>query len=164
MFMMLQKNHLQLHSSITMLIRGICVIEATLEILNPNLNLVEVIMNYVLKEEMVFDSSRIADGAKKIVKSTKSMIQLPSEIHQFLQSFNRGEGKVKLEMSASSRQVDKLENLLHEFIIGLLDASLILAYSLERDLLIRRVLFYFIVILSIWLFIKMLIDYIHKGY
>ena len=33
MFMMLQKNHLQLHSSITMLIRGICVIEATLEIL-----------------------------------------------------------------------------------------------------------------------------------
>ena len=67
-------------------------------------------------------------------------------------------------MSASSRQVDKLENLLHEFIIGLLDASLILAYSLERDLLVRRVLFYFIVILSIWLFIKMLIDYIHKGY
>ena len=164
MFMMLQKNHLQLHSSITMLIRGICVIEATLEILNPNLNLVEVIMNYVLKEEMVFDSSRIADGAKKIVKSTKSMIQLPSEIHQFLQLFNRGEGKVKLEMSASSRQVDKLENLLHEFVIGLLDASLILAYSLERDLLVRRVLFYFIVILSIWLFIKMLIDYIHKGY
>lgn len=164
MFMMLQKNHLQLHSSITMLIRGICVIEATLEILNPNLNLVEVIMNYGLKEEMVFDSSRIADGAKKIVKSTKSMIQLPSEIHQFLQSFNRGEGKVKLEMSASSHQVDKLENLLHEFIIGLLDASLILAYSLERDLLVRRVLFYFIVILSIWLFIKMLIDHIHKGY
>lgn len=164
MFMMLQKNHLQLHSSITMLIRGICVIEATLEILNPNLNLIQVMMNYVLKEEMVLDSSRIVNGAKKVAKSTKSMIQIPTEIHQFLKSFNQGNGKVKIEMSASSHQVDKLENLLHEFIIGLLDASLILAYSLESNDLVRRVLFYFILLLSIWLLIKMLIDHIHKGY
>ena len=164
MFLMLQKNHLQLHSSITMLIRGICVIEATLEILNPNLNLIEVIMNYVLQEEMVIDSSKIMNGTKTLAKSAKNMLNLPNEANQFLRYFNRGDGKVKVEMSASTNQVDKLENLLHEFIIGLIDASLILAYSLQDDVATKNVLFYFILFLSIWLFIKMLIDHIHKGY
>ncbi len=164
MFKMLQKNGLKLHSSITMLIRGICVIEATLEILNPNLNLVEVMMNYVFKEEITLDSSKVINQAKQLAKSTKSILDLPNEANQFLKYFNQGDGHVKIEMSASSKQVDKLEKLLHEFIIGMIDASLILAYSLQSDQKVQRVLLYFILFLSVWLFIKMLIDHIHRGY
>ena len=164
MFKMLNANFLKLHSSITMLIRGICVIEATLEILNPNLNLIEVMMNYVLKEEIVIDSSKVIEGVKQVTKSTKSMLNLPNEASQFLKYFNQGEGKVKVEMSASTNQVDKLENLLHEFIIGLIDASLILAYSLQENNQIRSVILYFIILLSLWLVIKMIIDHIHRGY
>ena len=104
------------------------------------------------------------NGTKALAKSAKNMLNLPNEANQFLRYFNQGDGKVKVEMSASTNQVDKLENLLHEFIIGLIDASLILAYSLQDDVATKNVLFYFILFLSILLFIKMLIDHIHKGY
>ena len=67
-------------------------------------------------------------------------------------------------MSGSTKQVDKIEKMLHELIIGIIDASLILALSNEKNETIRMVLMVFIIILSIWLFIKMLIDHIHRGY
>lgn len=164
MFRMLQENHLKLDSSITMLVRGILVIESTLERLNPNLSLIQVILNYVFENELVIDSAKVMNGAKEIVNTSREVMALPKEIRQFFKSFNQNHGKVKIEMSASSKEVDKLENLLHEFIIGLLDASLILGYNLQKNIPERRVLLVFIVGLSIWLLIKMFIDFIRSGY
>lgn len=164
MFKLLRNHRLKLHSSIQMLIRGIGVIEATLEGINPNLNLVEVIMNYVFEEEMVIDSSKVMDGVKGLVNSSKSFLNLPNEVNLFLKKFNRGDGTFKIEMSASTKQVDKLENMLHEFILGLVDASLILAFNLQDDVASRRVILYFIIVLSILLFVLMIIDRIHRGY
>ena len=165
MFTMLKKNNLVLDRDITMLVRGILIIEATLENLNPNLSLISVLLNHTSNEESeVLSSQKILDTGRKIVKNTKSLVSIPNEVLTFFKTINNGDNKIKFEMSGSQRQVDKIEKLLHELIIGIIDASLILALSNEQNELIRKVLIICIIILSLWLFIKMLIDHIHKGY
>lgn len=165
MFTMLKKNNLVLDRDITMLVRGVLIIEATLENLNPNLSLISVLLNHTSNEESeVLSSQKILDTGRKIVKNTKSLVSIPNEVLTFFKAMNNGDNKIKFEMSGSKRQVDKIEKLLHELIIGIIDASLILALSNEQNELIRKVLIICIIILSLWLFIKMLIDHIHKGY
>ena len=165
MFIMLKNNNLELDKDVTMLIRGILIIESTLEIINPNLSFIDVLSNHVLnKKKSIIDKEKVINEGSEVIKNTKSLVKIPNEVLTFFKTLNNGESKIKFEMSASKNQVDKIEKLLHELIIGIIDASLILALSNEKNELIRKILILFIIILSIWLFIKMLIDHIHKGY
>ena len=98
------------------------------------------------------------------IKNTKSLINIPNEILTFFKTINNGDNKIKFEMSASNNAVDKIEKLLHELIIGIIDASLILSLSSEQNETLRIIIIVLIIILSVWLFMKMLFDHIHKGY
>lgn len=165
MINMLKNNNLRLDKDVTMLIRGIGVIEGVLETLNPKLNLIGV---FTQKEEQevtnLFSRSAIKNMEKNIIKSSKSLAQIPNELLTFINELNNGENKFKLELTDSNKTVDKFEKLLHELIIGILDASLILASSIVDNIIIRRVFLFFIIVLSIWLLIKMYIDHKHNGY
>ena len=165
MFKMLRENNLVLDKDITMLIRGILVMESSLKNLNNNLSLLSVLTNHIVnKKTSLIDGEKIVKAGKEIVKNTKSLVSVPNEVLTFFKTLNNGDNKIKFEMSGSTKQVDKIEKMLHELIIGIIDASLILALSNEKNETIRMVLMVFIIILSIWLFIKMLIDHIHRGY
>lgn len=114
MFTMLKRNNLVLDRDITMLVRGILIIEATLENLNPNLSLISVLLNHTSNEESeVLNSQKILDTGRKIVKNTKSLVSIPNEVLTFFKTINNGDNKIKFEMSGSQRQVDKIEKLLH---------------------------------------------------
>ena len=163
MFKMLRENNLVLDKDITMLIRGILVMESSLKNLNDNLSLLSVLTNHIVnKNSSLIDGEKIVKAGKEIVKNTKSLVSVPNEVLTFFKTLNNGDNKIKFEMSGSTKQVDKIEKMLHELIIGIIDASL--ALSNEKNETIRMVLMVFIIILSVWLFIKMLIDHIHRGY
>lgn len=165
MFLMLKENNLTLDKDITMLVRGIIIIEATLSSLNPNLNLISVLINHIKSNnEKIIDKNKIIEMGTSAIKNTKSLINIPSEILTFFETINNGDNKIKFEMSASSKSVDKIEKLLHELIIGIIDASLILSLSNEENKVLRIIIIVLIIILSVWLFMKMLFDHIHKGY
>ena len=165
MFKMLRENNLVLDKDITMLIRGILVMESSLKNLNDNLSLLSVLTNHIVnKNSSLIDGEKIVKAGKEIVKNTKSLVSVPNEVLTFFKTLNNGDNKIKFEMSGSTKQVDKIEKMLHELIIGIVDASLILALSNEKNETIRMVLIVFIIILSVWIFIKMLIDHIHRGY
>ena len=75
-----------------------------------------------------------------------------------------GDFKFKFELSDSAKHVDKIEMLIHELIIGFIDGCLIISISFISDVSIRFIFVIFIILLSSWLLIKMLIDSNHKGY
>ena len=66
-------------------------------------------------------------------------------------------------MTNSDRQIDKLESMLHQIIVGVLDAALLLGASMVESEILRNIYFIAAFILSLWLIIKMLVDYFHKG-
>ena len=166
MFKMLQNNNLILDHDVTMLIRGIGILEGVLEQLDSSISLVQVLTDHVLESEVSVLSSTdfIKKVGKKVYKSGKSLINFPSEAELLLRKIKDGNFKFKFEMSDSSKHIDKIETLIHELIIGFIDGCLIISVSFINDLSIRFIFVIFIILLSSWLLIKMLIESKHNGY
>lgn len=165
MFNMLQSNNIRLDKNITMLIRGIGTIEGVLEVISPDISLLEVLSNKVKEETL--DDILTKDNALKIVQSlingSTSVLKLPSEALKLVASLNRGEVNFRVELNDSDHKIDKLETMLHQIVIGVLDASLILGSSIVDSVILRNIYIGCAFVLSVWLFIKMYIDHINKG-
>ena len=165
MFSMLRNNKLVLDKDVTLLIRGIGIIEAVLEELDPKINLFNVLISSEKYNiENFVNKDTITNVSKKIVKNIDSAIDLPSEVSTLLKTVNNQEAKFKVELSDSHKQIDKIEDLVHEIILGFIDGCLIIASVMVNDIVLKSVLIIFVIIVSIWLIIKMIIDAIHKGY
>ena len=166
MFLMLQKNKLVLDNDVTMLIRGISIIEGVLEEIDPNINLVAVLTNKIEKDNLkeITSLDNVKKISKNIINSADGLVKLPGEVSNLITSINNGEIKFKVEFSDSKNHIDKLEKLLHELIIAFIDGVLIVCFCFSQPGRQKVILFFGIVILSIWLIIKMLYDYTHKGY
>ena len=165
MFTMLRNNNLVLDKDVTMLIRGIGIIESVIKDLNPKINLLNVLVSSQKNSiSNIVNIDNVKEVSKKVVKNVGSAIELPSELSTFLKSINNQEAKFKIELSDSHKQVDKIENLVHETILGFIDGCLIIASVLVGDSIIRYLFIFFVILVSIWLIVKMIIDIIHKGY
>ena len=166
MFNMLRSNNLILDYDVTILIRGICVIESVMKRLDPSTSLFEVLENRVKEDE--FRAFVSKDNIKKIsrnlVRSGKSLVNLPNRVDKLMKNVSDGEFKFKFELSDSSKHVDKIENLVHELILGFIDGCLILGYSLCSSSGMKCFFLIFIIIISAWLLLKMIFDLFHKGY
>lgn len=166
MFKMLQENKLILDNDVTMLIRGIGIIEAVLEKLDSNINLVEVLTNKIKKDSFkeTISIDTIRNVGKNVINSTNGLLKLPGEVSNLITSISNGEIKFKVEFSDSNNHIDKLEKLLHELIITFLDGILIICLCFSKSHEQREILGLFVIVLSVWLLIKMLIDRMHNGY
>lgn len=162
MLNMLKNNHLELNDDVTMLIRGICVIEPVIETLDSKTSLFDVLLR--ASTQNILDLNNIRGEATKIVRNTKDLVSIPSEVSSLIKSINNGETKFKVEMSDSYKQVDKLEDLIHEAILGFIDGCLIIAVNMVQNPDLKTFATFLIVFLSIFLILKMLIDFIRKGY
>ena len=165
MFGMLRRNHLVLDKDVTMLIRGIGIIEPVLQNLNPKISLFKVLIN---SEEGKFndllDPEKVKKKSKEVLKTAYDIASIPNETASLLKSINNGETKFKVEMSDSTKHVDKLENLVHELILGFIDGCLIIATVLTVDKTLKSIFFVSVIIITVWLLIKMIMDIFHRGY
>ena len=162
----LRKNNLKLDNNITLLMRGICVIEGTLEEITPNINL-SIVLSNKLKENSfreLFSREMLINTGKNIAIGANSLIELPSELLNFVKDVNRGETKFDIEMANSDKQVNKLEKMLHQLVIGVLDAAVLLGASIVNNNVLRWIYLFFALIFTIWLFTQMLKDHFHNGY
>ncbi len=165
MFSMLRRNHLVLDKDVTMLIRGIGIIEPVLQKLNPKISLFKVLVRSEEgRIEDLLDQDKLQIKSKQLLKGVYDVASIPGEIASFLKSVNNGETKFKIELSDSTKHVDKLENLVHEIILGFVDGCLIIATVLTDDELFKSIFMIAVVIITIWLLVKMVVDIIHRGY
>lgn len=165
MFAMLKDNNIRLNKNITMLVRGICVIEGTLEVISPNINLFNVLTNKIKEESIVeiLSKEAILKTGRNIINAGNTLPKIPNELLNLITDINKGETKFDIEMTNSDKQVDKLEDMLHQVVIGILDAALLLGASMVNSITLRNIYIATAIVLTIWLLIHMIIDRIHKG-
>ena len=165
MFRMLRNNNLVLDKDVTMLIRGIGIIEPVLKKLNPKISLFTVLLNSEEEKfENLLDIDKMKQKSKQIMRSAYDIATIPNEISSLLRSLNNGDAKFKVEMSDSARHVDKLENLVHELILGFVDGCLIIATVVAKEELLKKFFFVGVIVITLWLIIKMIMDLMHRGY
>ena len=162
----LRENNIKLDKNITLLMRGICVIEGTLELISPNINLIMVFENKIRENtfDNVFSKGTLMNTGRNIVSGVNSLGELPTELLSFVKDINRGETKIDIEMANSDKQVDKLEKMLHQLVIGLLDAAVLLGACMVDNKILRAIYIILGTIFTIWLFIQMAKDHFHSGY
>ena len=161
-FNLLRNNKLVLDYDITMLIRGICIIESVIKKLDPSTSLMGVFEDRILvKKDFYKEYKKIG---KQIAKTTTSMANIPVEVDNFIKKVNDKDFKFKFELSDSRKHVDKIENLVHEIVLGFIDGCLIVAFSIVDIEEMKLIFLVAIVFISCILGVKMLIDLIHHGY
>ena len=162
MFNMLQSNNLRLDKDITMLIRGVGVIEGLLEDISPQISLIEVLSNKIKEEKLndLLSRENFIKIGQKILTTTDSLTEIPNESLKLLSSLNRGEINFNMELNDSNNKIEKLEKMLHQVVIGLLDSALILGATMVNSILLRNIYLIVAFILTVWIFIKMYLDHI----
>lgn len=163
---LLRENNIRLDRNMTLLMRGICVIEGTLESISPNINLIMVFENKMKENDIngVFSKEMLLNTSRNIITGVNSLGEFPNELLTFVKDINRGETKFDIEMANSDKQVDKLEKMLHQMIIGLLDAAVLLGLGTVQVKALRIIYSLLAIVFTTWLFTQMAKDHFHKGY
>lgn len=164
MFNMLREHKLMLDKDVTMMIRGDGVIEGVLKNVNPKISFLNVLSLSKYSRNEVFTIDKIKETSSRVLRSMDSLIDMPGEVNTLLKSINSGQTKFKVELSESANQVDKLENLVHEVVIGFIDGCLVIATAIIDIPKLKTLGVVLVFLLTSWLLIKMIRDLLHRGY
>ena len=157
---MLSNNHISLPKDVTMLIRGIIVLEGVLRSVSPNINLLQILSTHI-KPDNIFDEEKAKRFLQKASQSGTDLVYLPNEMLSFLKGVNSGELRFNIELNDSKHQMRNLEQLVHLCMVTILDVAYILGTSLivmqsNGDL---PFIFYVYLVLggicTVWIFYKM---------
>lgn len=129
LFILLRRNSITLPKEITMLARGIVVMEGTLEKITPHINLLEVLTKKVNAANAIFGKEKVEDFALSTLKSTANLLLIPKEALQTLKGINTGELRFNIELTDSKHQIDRIERIVHLIIISALDVAFIIGTS-----------------------------------
>lgn len=172
MLNLLGDNNITLPRDITMLARGIVVLEGTLEMLSPNINLIEVFNERMKNRSLKTLLNK--DNFEKVItdsyNSLRSLNKIPNDLHNFLSDAANGEAKFNIEVTDSNKKIDRFEKMVHRIVVCILDVAFIVGAALivangvnsaEQNFLFYLYLIV-AVIFTIWLFIKMYIDKLNR--
>ena len=157
---MLSNNHISLPKDVTMLIRGIIVLEGVLRSVSPKINLMQILSTHI-KPDNIFDEEKAKRFLQKASQSGTDLVYLPNEMLSFLKGVNSGELRFNIELNDSKHQMRNLEQLVHLCMVTILDVAYILGTSLivmqsNGDL---PFIFYVYLLLggicTVWIFYKM---------
>ena len=157
---MLSNNHISLPKDVTMLMRGIIVLEGVLRTVSPQINLIQILKTHIRPRKFL-DNEKAKHFVQKSIESGADLVYLPNEMLSFLKGVNSGELRFNIELNDSKHQMRNLEQLVHLCMVTILDVAYILGTSLivmqsDGDL---PFIFYVYLILggicTIWIFYKM---------
>lgn len=168
MFVLLRQNEIALPKEITTLIRGIVVLEGTLEKISPNINLIKVLEKKVNPEDAFFNKEKLTSYALSTVKSGANLLLLPSEALTTLKGINSGELRFNIELTDSKHQIDRIEKIVHITIISALDVAFIIGTSqmvVKTEESLPFIFYLYMVgaiICTLWLLYKLVISKFKK--
>ncbi len=132
LFKLTKKYKIKIPKNITMLSRGVLIIEGLLNELSPDINLMAVlkgrVSNNIFKE--LLDKNNIEKNIKNTITTTQSIVELPKETLDLVKMISRGNAKLNLELSDSDNKIGKIEKMLNKVILAALDVAFIVACSL----------------------------------
>jgi ubiquinone biosynthesis protein len=131
MYKMLNDNHIILPNDIVMLTRGIVVIAGLLEQISPDISLALVFKNYYKSNLKSFINKDDLDKVLlELSVNSKDLIDIPNELLATLKGINNNDLRFNVELSNSNKLSSNMSTMIHQLIIALIDASLIIGMSI----------------------------------
>ncbi len=157
---MLSNNHISLPKDVTMLMRGIIVLEGVLRTVSPEINLMQILSTHISSSNY-FDKDKVKSFLEKGIENGSDLVYLPNEMLSFLKGVNSGELRFNIELNDSKHQMRNLEQLVHLCMVTILDVAYILGTSLivmQSDGNLPFIFYVYLIlggICTVWIFYKM---------
>ena len=157
---MLSNNHISLPKDVTMLMRGIIVLEGVLRTVSPEINLMQILSTHISPSNY-FDKDKAKRFLEKGIENGSDLVYLPNEMLSFLKGVNSGELRFNIELNDSKHQMRNLEQLVHLCMVTILDVAYILGTSLivmQSDGDLPFIFYVYLIsggICTVWIFYKM---------
>lgn len=165
-------NGFKMPKDVTMLIRGSVVLEGTLALISPKINLMSVFQSRIEEIQMkkMFNKEHIMKESAQALTSLSQLNKIPYDLHTFFDATNRGNTKLNFNLVDSNKYIDKFEVMIHRIIVCALDVAFIVATALmgSNELISyeQKMLFYIFagcaIFTTLWLILKLFIDRITK--
>ncbi len=162
MFDLLNSNKITLPKDISMLLRGIVVLEGVLEEIDPNINLMQVLKNRFQNQNLL-TKENLERLSLVVAENVHDLVRMPGETLSLLRGINSGEVRFNVELHDSERRRNDKRHIAYQMMLALLDLALIIGISI---LMITKQkeqpwLFYIYMILAIILTAWLLLNMIH---
>lgn len=128
----LSANKLKLSSTISILARGLVTIEGVLANLTDNLNLMQILKSYVLKDLLEKEKLKqlVEANLQNAVTSFQKGLELPALSNDMLRTILRGQAKVNLNIDNTDHMIKEFKHSLSSLFLALVICSLIIGSSI----------------------------------
>ncbi|MBQ8984039.1 MAG: AarF/ABC1/UbiB kinase family protein [Lachnospiraceae bacterium] len=128
----MKENNIVLPSGISMLARGLVVIEGVLSRLSPDTSIVKIAQTYVMKDMLrprQLIKSVIQD-ATTMASSAEKAMEIPGLASDLIKNTLRGQTKINLDLESSRPLMEEFNRIMNHLIICIFAAALLLGSSL----------------------------------
>ena len=150
-----------------MLARSMTVMEATLEDLDPNTNMLQIAANHKATMRQFHLKHDFKQWMRDNVRAYEKTLHIPGQTSDVLKMLERGQLKMNLNLLGSNQPIAKLDRMVNRLIVCILISALLLGSSLlcmtnmKPEILGIPALGFFgfvvAILMSFWLFVKMLV-------
>ena len=165
-------NGFKMPKDVTMLMRGSIVLEGTLALISPKINLMSVFRSRIKEiqmKKMLNKDNLIKEGAQALTSLTH-LNKIPYDLHTFFESTNRGHTKLNFNLVDSNKYLDRFENMIHRVVVCVLDVAFIVATALmgsndivtEEQAILFKVFATCATVTTIWIILRLFIDKIKR--
>ena len=106
--------------------------ESTLNLLDPTLNLLtllkQYVKDYILQHHDI--QKEINKQGKKVLSSLQHSIDLPIHLSQLLSLLSKGRAKINLEITDSYAPLSTIDHMINKLTVGIISTGLLLASSI----------------------------------
>ncbi len=128
----MKNNKVAMPHGFTMLARGLTQMEGVLADIAPDINMAEIAAAR-LKQDMLkkFDlKGELKNAGKTVYKSAHRMVELPQQLSNILEEYQRGQARINLDMHASDELSRLLHRLVRNIVMGLWVMALLISSSI----------------------------------
>lgn len=127
-----KKNNIRLPKDLTLLIRGLVIIEGVVASISPEINILDIAVPFVKgqNKKNIFKDLNIDELLLKTYNFGKNSLNLPAKIIELSNSLINGRAKINLEITSLNKSIGQLNKMANRMIFALIISSMIIGSSL----------------------------------
>ncbi|QCX33713.1 AarF/ABC1/UbiB kinase family protein [Caloramator sp. E03] len=125
-----KQNNIQLPKDLTLLIRGLVIIEGVVAKISPDINILDIAIPYVKSNIQLHNIPSFNEIFTNTYSFSKSSMELPSKLIKLCNFILNGRAKVQLEHRNLTKQVLELNKMVNRLIFAIITSSFIIGSSL----------------------------------
>ncbi|MGL5244329.1 MAG: ABC1 kinase family protein [Sarcina sp.] len=126
------RNNIQLPKEFVSLIRATIILEGVLTHLNPNLEIMDIIVPFIKNKNRIelIDGLKMDDVGLKFYKLALEGFKIPGKINELADSISKGRVKVKIEIKEIKHMISQLNKMVNRLAFALVVGCMVIASSL----------------------------------